>query len=147
MSMKAVLRLSVAIACMMLLSGCSSFHREWRKAGREATPPPGIEGRWDGRWLSDANGHHGRLRAVITRTAPGKYRAHYRAKFLRIMSYSYAAELTARETSGVYSFDGQADLGRLAGGVYSYAGTASTTNFHSSYKSKYDQGNYDMRRP
>ena len=145
--MKAVLRLSVAIACMALLSGCSSFHREWRKAGREATPPPGMEGRWDGGWLSDANGHHGRLRAVITRTAPDTYRAHYHAKFLRVMSYSYVAELAVRETNGVYSFDGQADLGKLAGGVYTYTGTASATNFQSTYKSKYDHGNYEMRRP
>jgi hypothetical protein len=35
----------------------------------------------------------------------------------------------------------------MAGGVYTYEGSASATNFTSTYNSKYDHGVFQMRRP
>ena len=47
----------------------------------------------------------------------------------------------------VWLFRGAEDLGTLAGGVFRYVGSASVTNFHSTYDSKSDRGTFDMRRP
>ena len=133
----------LALLFMCLMSGCSSFHKDWKAAG----PARGIEGRWAGEWRSEKNGHHGALKAVVTQTSTNIYRAHYRATYKTILHFSYVATLNGVETNGVVRLQGQADLGKLAGGVYTYKGTATPVEFKSSYDSKYDHGNYEMRRP
>jgi len=47
----------------------------------------------------------------------------------------------------VWQFQGDENLGWLAGGVYHYEGRVSPTNFHSTYRSKYDHGTFEMGRP
>ena len=46
-----------------------------------------------------------------------------------------------------YRFEGQADLGSLAGGLYHYEGYATLTNFYSTYRAQYDFGTFQMTRP
>ena len=126
--------------------GCSSFQQDWRHA---ANPSPGsnpTEGRWQGRWISSANGHQGRLRCVLTRLEADRYRARYHANYLKILSFHYTAELRVEAKAEGYAFKGSADLGRLAGGVYAYEGTIVSNRFYSTYKSKYDHGNFEMKR-
>jgi hypothetical protein len=130
-----------------LLTGCSSFHREWRAAIKQPIPANSIEGPWTGTWHSDQNGHHGSLRCVVTKTSDTSYRAHYRATYKSILHFSYVATLNAHETNGAVALKGEADLGKLAGGVYTYEGTATPTEFHSNYANKYDHGAYDLTRP
>jgi hypothetical protein len=135
-------------ACGLLMTGCAnSFNREWKTAATASHS--GAQGRWAGEWRSEKNGHHGALRAVVTQATPTTYRAHYYAKFFKIFHYTYVATLTGSEadTNGVVRLAGEADLGKLAGGVYTYEGTANATNFQSSYKCKYDRGQYHMTRP
>lgn len=134
-----------ALVCVM--TGCSSFNKEWRAAAKSTPAPNSIEGRWQGEWRSEHNGHHGKLRAVVTQASPTTYRAHYKATYKTILHFSYVATLHGAETNGAVALEGEADLGKLAGGVYTYKGTASPTNFQSAYKSKYDHGQYEMNRP
>ena len=135
------------LACAaLLLTGCSSFNKEW-KAATQATSHAGVDGPWQGEWRSDKNNHHGELRCVLTQTSPTSFRAHYRAKFFKIFRYTYAATLNGRETNGVVALQGSADLGKLAGGVYTYEGMVTTNSFTSSYKSRHDHGKYVMSRP
>jgi hypothetical protein len=134
---------------LLTLTGCSTFHKEWKAA---SNPPSSIEGRWSGQWRSEKNNHHGSLRAIITQTSPDTYRAHYRAKYMKILRFTYIATLHATEpntnkTQQLITLQGQANLGKLAGGIYTYKATASPTQFRSTYKSKYDHGHYEMIRP
>lgn len=139
--------LAMATVLAMLLCGCSSFNRSWNRASQSPPPTDSIEGRWEGRWLSDANGHTGKLRCQLTRDPEGKYTAWFRATYLKMLHFSYRVPLQVEARDGVWQFHGSEDLGKLAGGVYHYAGSATPTNFHSTYDSAYDHGTFEMQRP
>jgi hypothetical protein len=138
-------------ACLLMTSallggGCTTFHYDWQKAAQE--PKPGdIQGRWQGVWVSEASGHNDQLRAVITRKVDGNYVARFHAKYRKVMSFGYTVPLNVEATGGGFKFSGQANLGWLAGGIYHYNGHANTTNFFSTYTSKYDHGTFQMGRP
>lgn len=129
------------------LSSCSSFHSDWRKTAATPAPATGMEGRWQGSWVSGVNGHHGRLRCLVSRLDGGQYQARFHAKYRKILSFGYTVSLAVEEHNGLFKFRGEADLGRLAGGKYQYEGTATATNYSSTYRSKYDQGTFQMVRP
>jgi len=131
----------------MLASGCSTFHRDWKQALAQPVQWRGLEGPWDGTWRSDVNGHHGRLRCLITRGGQGRHEARFHANYKKILSFGYPVKLEVRETNGVFSFEGAADLGWWAGGEYRYRGHATGTNFFSTYHSKHDHGTFQMTRP
>lgn len=54
--------------------------------------------------------------------------------------------LAVQRSNAVATFTGEANLGKLAGGVYKYAGAITGTNFQSTYESAYDQGQFRMTR-
>ncbi|HMJ90991.1 MAG TPA: hypothetical protein VK530_14305 [Candidatus Acidoferrum sp.] len=139
---------SIALVALALcVTGCSTFNYEWRREARQPTPANDITGRWEGTWLSDANAHNGALRCLITRQTNGVLQARYRATYQRWLKFGYTAALVARPGTNQFDFDGSADLGKLAGGVYRYSGHATPTNFFSTYQSKYDHGVFRMVRP
>jgi len=139
-------QIGFALAVFML-AGCSSFNRDWQRAAVQPAPVNDFSGRWEGSWQSDANGHNGKLRCLVTKMNDREYEARYRAKYKKILSFSYAVPLSVERTGEIYRFKGEADLGKLAGGVYRYDGTASSTNFISTYNSRYDHGYFRMARP
>lgn len=106
-----------------------------------------MEGRWQGRWLSDVNGHNGKLLCIVSRLEDGDYAARFRATYKKFLRFSYAVPLEVEHRSGVWHFHGEENLGKLAGGVYRYEGNATPTNFHSTYRSRYDHGIFEMQRP
>ena len=109
-----------------------------------------LAGRWEGTWRSDRNGHNDQLRAVIETGSNGVYSTRFHAKYkigIFRFSFGYAVPLQVEGTNDTYRFQGESDLGWLAGGVYRYEGTATGTNFSSTYRSKYDHGKFEMRRP
>ena len=128
-------------------TGCSTFNRDWKAAASTAVPANDITGRWEGTWQSDVTRHHGKLRCLVTHLGGGDYQAWYRAKYLRIMSFSYPVRLKVAAAEDGFKFNGEADLGWYAGGLYQYEGRASATNFFSTYKSKDDHGSFQMTRP
>jgi len=127
--------------------GCSTFNRDWKKAAQTAVAPESMEGRWQGHWLSDVNGHNGKLLCIVSRDGFGDYQARFKATYQKVFKFSYTVPLTIDQTNGVWHFTGEENLGKLAGGVYEYAGTATLTNFHSTYRSKYDHDVFEMKRP
>ncbi|MGC3959835.1 MAG: hypothetical protein QM813_18490 [Verrucomicrobiota bacterium] len=131
-----------ALAC-----GCSSFNRQWKQAGQQPAPTDAITGRWEGRWFSDANAHTGKLRCIITHQTNDLYAARFRATYMKILRFSYTVPLTINASNAVWHFQGEENLGAMAGGVYRYVGSATPTNFHSTYDSKYDRGTFEMQRP
>ncbi len=132
---------------LCLVTGCTSFHHEWRKAGRNLDSPQPLGGQWEGQWVSLNNGHSGKLKCVLGVSPDGKhFRAHFRATYAKYFHFSYVAELTGVETGGNMKFTGESDLGKLAGGIYKYSGQANATNFACTYESKYDHGTFQMSR-
>ncbi|MDB6055587.1 MAG: hypothetical protein JWN25_3110 [Verrucomicrobiales bacterium] len=130
--------------CLLLgfCSGCSTFDRDFKAARASNT----IEGPWTGTWKSESSGHTDKLRCIVKAVAPGAYEAKFKAKYHTILSFGYVAHLKGTNQGTVFNFKGKADLGKLAGGVYSYDGNISPGHFHSIYTSKYDHGTFDLHR-
>jgi hypothetical protein len=130
-----------------VFTGCSTFHKDWKAASRQPVAPNDISGAWDGTWRSDFNNHSGRLRCIMTETGAGTYDARFRAKYKKILSFEYTVPLRVVQEGNSFRFEGEADLGKLAGGVYTYKGAANSGTFFSTYDSKYDHGKFEMKRP
>ena len=127
------------------LCGCSSFNRDWRRAGVLPQAENSVAGRWEGYWRSDEGGHRGGLRCLMTPESDSLYRARFRAKYGGLLHFSYTARLELQPHDNGWEFYGEADLGKL-GGVYYYEGRATATNMISTYRSKYDRGMFEMER-
>ena len=145
--MKAPVGKGFALLAVLLCCGCSSFNRDWRKAAQQPTPTDSMEGRWEGSWKSDANGHEGKLRCLMSRQDDAHYSARFHATYAKTFHFSYTVPLQVQEHIGGWEFNGEENLGKLAGGVYYYEGRAWPTNLHSTYRSKYDHGIFELRRP
>lgn len=139
--------LLLAALPLLLTGGCSTFNRDWKTAAQQPTTPNSIEGRWEGKWLSETNGHTGKLLCLIASESENRCTARFRATYAKIFRFSYKVILEIQPHYGGWEFNGQEDLGKLAGGVYVYEGRASPTSFFSTYRSKYDHGIFEMRRP
>ena len=134
---------------LVLLGGCSGFgfQREWKAAAQRPLETNDFQGRWQGTWRSEANGHSGGLRAVITRTAEDKLRTRFHATYGGIFQFGYTAMLNAEPAEDAAHLAGKADLGWLAGGVYHYDGYVTPVKFYCTYRSKHDHGYFEMHRP
>ena len=139
--------LGVAMTALLVLSGCSTFNRDWKAAAVSPAPANSIAGRWEGKWLSEHNGHSGKLRALIRPLDNGQYETRFHAKYGFIFSFGMEAKLDVKPAAeGQWQFSGAEDLGK-AYGVYRYEGKASVTNFFSTYKASFDHGTFQMTRP
>jgi len=144
---KEKLNLLVLTFALLLTTGCSSFNREW-KATAAAPPAPGsIEGAWVGTWLSDHNGHHGGLRAIITKLDTDRYHTRFHATYMKILTFGQAVDLDVRQDGTNFTFSGAADLGKAYGGLYQYKGNSSPNGFYSTYNCSIDNGTFRMKRP
>jgi hypothetical protein len=133
------------VLCLcLLLCGCSSFNRDWKKA---TVPASGITGPWEGTWTSQPSGHADKLRCLITKISEEKYRARFDSTYKKVLHFKSTVVLNGVSTNGVFRFDGDAKLPWWAGGLYHYEGSANGTNFYSSYRCKYDHGTFQMARP
>lgn len=131
------------------VAGCSSFNREWKASGVSTRQADDLAGRWEGTWLSNANGHTDQLRCLITKVGETNYSARFQAKYRKVFRFTvyYTVPLVADRRTETNQFQGEANLGWLSGGVYRYEGHATGTNFFSTYECKYDHGTFRMTRP
>ena len=129
-----------------LFSSSADFHRAWKRYAAVASPSTGMEGRWQGEWISEVNGHHGQLKGVVTKSDSGEYKACFHATYSRFLRVCYEVNLSGQEEDGHIELEGEADLGQLAGGVYHYTGEATSTEFNCQYHCKYDHGTFHMKR-
>src|ERR1043166_2612283 len=139
----------IALALGLAAAGCSSFERAWRQAEVTDGGTNTIVGRWSGSWNSEVTHHHDQLRCVITPQTNNILSARFHAKYKKLFrfSFSYTVPLAVQLKEGIFYFEGEADLGWYAGGMYRYQGSASRTNFFSTYQCKYDHGTFQMTRP
>ncbi len=127
-------------------SGCSStrFKREWKKP--IATAQQGMEGRWEGTWLSGKNGHTGKLRCIVEKEENGGHNFHFYATYWKFFSGAYETSFQVQGEESPFSFEGTHQLPKLFGGVYSYTGTATDTDFTATYECRIDHGTFNMTR-
>lgn len=144
--MRHVFQLVCLTALLGIASGCS-FNRAWESAAITPTPSDDVTGRWEGTWVSEVNQHHGRLRCILARDEAGVHQARFHATFFGVLSAGYTVPLQIAREGGDFRLQGEQNLGRLAGGVFSYDGMASPTNFFCTYRSKSDHGTFQMTRP
>jgi hypothetical protein len=137
----------------LLLVNCSSadFNREWTAALADPHrgTPQDITGPWLGTWRSDANGHHGVLRCVVSHedAKSGDYRFHYHATYGKMLSAAYGVTEQVQRKGDHFILTGDHDLGYLAGGMYHYDGTSTVKNMKSTYRSSADHGVFELERP
>jgi hypothetical protein len=140
-------RLPVLLLLLSLCCGCNTFDKAWAKAEAEPLRGDSMLGCWEGNWMSDVNGHNGSLRCVVTQKSDGTFKAQFHAIYRKVIGFGYTVPLHVSETNGAFHFEGDANLGWWAGGVYHYEGSARETNFFSTYNCKYDHGTFRMSRP
>jgi hypothetical protein len=139
---------ALLIVCLALVTGCSSFDRDWNAAASfKPASATDITGRWEGTWQSDVDNHSGGLRGLITQTGKDTYHARYAATYGGILHFNYEMDLTGQQTFDWITFQGSADLGALAGGTYHYEGHATSERFFATYRSADDHGEFNMKRP
>jgi hypothetical protein len=134
----------------MAVSGCSTFNRDWRAATlapAPVAPAAGIQGPWEGTWLSESTGHHGRLRCLIEPGGPTGNQARFRANYAGILNFGYTVPLVVEPSPDGHRFHGEANLGVLIGGRYTYDGVITTNRFRSLYHCPVDHGHFDLVRP
>ena len=134
---------------LVVVTGCSSFHRDWKKSAASA-PPDRITGRWEGRWQSEVNEHNGRLRCLVTGGTNDVYAARFYAEYTLgfiPLRFGYTVPMRVQPRDGGFEFASNADLGWYAGGLYRYRGMVTPTNFFATYDSKHDRGTFKMTRP
>lgn len=124
----------------------SEFEQSWNGYQDSAAGPGAFQGRWRGEWVSTENGHHGELRCLLSDAGPGRFRANFRATYARWLSVAYAVVLNAERDAGGCHLKGEADLGMLAGGIYSYDGELTPATFECGYRCKYDHGTFHLKR-
>ncbi len=134
---------------VLVTPGCGTllYDRAWSRF--ELTGKGGgMEGRWEGEWRSDRNGHSGKLRCMMTPQDEDAYLASFHSTFAWILFYRHETvfRMTAEE-DGTLFFAGSEDLGKLAGGVYLYEGTVTGNVFAATYEAENgDHGVFEMRR-
>src|SRR5687767_5977988 len=109
--LRSIAQASFALLLAVSLSGCSTFHREWKQAAALPTPTDDITGRWQGRWKSEATGHQGTLRCVVSKESPAKYRFLYRPVWKKILHGTYTVLQDVQREGNVFKMHGSADLG------------------------------------
>lgn len=133
----------------LLPCGCSGFERDWRSPAHLRPPENGdaFAGRWKGYWKSVPSGHSGSLRCIVTRLDDDTRRARFNASWALLLRFGYTADMNVEQRDGLTHFSGEADLGKMAGGVYRYEGHADGNALYCKYRTGSDHGYFKMTRP
>ncbi len=157
--MKPSARLFTAAFLVITLASCSlGYERKWKSVAKATahTPPSDLTGAWVGTWKSLGDGHTGTLKAIVTKPSattsgggatgkPTEYVFLYKATWKTILSGVIEAKHQAQWKGPHCTLSGEKDLG-VFGGIFSFTGKATPTEFHADYKSKLDHGVFDLRR-
>lgn len=105
---------------------------------------PQVSGAWAGRWDSSHPGHGGGLKCVVKEAGPQKWDAVFTAEFGPTKSYN--VKLEGKPGDGAVLFGGKVDLGANDGGVFTWTGKATATEFTGKYEGGGDTGVFKMAR-
>lgn len=160
-----LLRFILPVLGLAMLPSCNCAFREaWNEPTSCAFMLPKapdvakisqVAGKWEGTWLSEASGHHGKLRCIVslphhTLVSADYHLDHkffYHATWKSILSGSYSAlHQVVEKKDGTYVFKGEHKMPDWAGGLYHYEGTIKGDEFKANYRCAMDHGTYTMKR-
>jgi len=116
-------------------------------ASTQSAQAADLSGSWKGTWESCVTGHKGPLRANFCRLDDCHYEVTFLGRFFKVMPFRY--KMTMRivsESPGSVTLRGSKDLGRLAGGVYTFAAASDGCRFTANYCSSKDRGTFRLSR-
>ena len=90
------------------------------------------------------------LRCLIEKKGGNLHETRFHAKYkwgILTVGYPYTMEMTITQDGAEYQFTGEADLGKLAGGVYQYNGTGTTNQITINFRCPKDHGTFRLQRP
>ncbi len=150
-----LLRFALPAIVLTVLPSCGlSFRSTWKKSVSSA----GVSGKWEGTWLSAANGHTGKLRAVVSESEPlfaasklepgaVPHQFFYHCTWRGILSAGFkTTHLVVRKDKDTYTFKGDHKMPNWVGGMYHYEGTIKGDDFNACYESGMDRGTFTMKR-
>ncbi len=141
-----IVRLAVIALVAVILPSCASIQDRWTAAEGVHERDP-FSGLWAGTWTSSRRHDEGGcLRCVMTPVDINRYRADFEAHW-KIFSTTYALLIDGHRSGNRFTFSGTHELPRIFGGVYHFSGTVTPTRFSAEYRSCYDDGHFEMRRP
>jgi hypothetical protein len=138
--------MSGLVAGLLLAAGCSQFEKNWKQAGQQDFPESQMAGRWMGTWTSETDGHSGELRCLISDLDGGAFNAAFRSTYGNVFKFDHTVTLYAVNLRGMWTFEGSENLGLFAGGMYEYKGKAGANKCFATYKSRNDEGSFEMHR-
>lgn len=142
-----VFLLSLAFAA--LLSSCAGprFNKQWEAALAKPSETSGtITGPWEGSWLSEKNGHTGKLRAIVNETGEDTYHFLYWATWGPGIRGTFQIDCEGEETNGVTQVRGEKKLGPF--GTYNHEAEITPSEFEATFSSKKENlGTFEMSRP
>lgn len=134
------LPLLLAVGC------CGTFDQDFDDARPRAQ---GMVGAWEGTW-SNASGHEGGLRCIVTPAGENKVDTRYHATygwFIFWFSFEYTVPVTIERDGTGWKFKGSAVLDSwVGGGLYEYQGRVDGDAFDATYTSEHDPGVFKMKR-
>ncbi len=104
-----------------------------------------LGGRWRGNWESQNTGHRGRLGAKFRRVDSTHVRAKFTGTFAKVIPFRYRPLLDiVYEEPGLMILQGNKKL--PLGGNFEYNATVTGNQFSATYRSRRDNGVWQMRR-
>ena len=138
--------------CFLVSCGSFSFDSAWQKANKEysAGKTTPVTGPWEGTWLSDKNGHKGKLLCVVKPAGGTKesdrYHFRYWATWAGPLQGGFKAEFEIQKMGTQYHVQGREDLGVF--GSFRHEGVIQGNHFEANYRSSSgDYGTFNLRRP
>ena len=102
-----------------------------------------LAGQWKGSWKSCKSGHHGKLNAQFCRIDETHVQAKFTGSFAKVIPFRYRPILTIVQEESDYMLpEGNKKL-PLVGNFY-YSATVSEAGFSATYRSRRDQGVWQM---
>ena len=143
------------LVAVLALHGCDRNCAEEKQIPPAAPAPvtvaaspaaPAVSGKWTGRWESSTHKGHGGggLICNAKETAPGEWSAVFTAEFGKVKDYPMT--LKGKSEGDKVVFGGEIDLGKEDGGVFTWTGRATATEFTGEYSGGGDKGTFKMAR-
>jgi hypothetical protein len=127
-----------------LTANCRDFNGLWERASTPAADSVG--GRWEGEWISAASSHRGRLRCVVEPQSDARWKMWFRGEYGGVFRACYSTDFTVAWAGDRWTFSGGSNLGALAGGAYTYSGSADHTTLTCNYRSAKDHGVFRLKK-
>jgi len=127
-----------------LTANCRDFNGLWENTRVHAVEA--VARRWEGEWVSAATGHRGRLRCVVEPQSEATWKMWFRGEYAGVFRACYSTDFAVVLGGDRWTFNGGSNLGPLAGGAYTYAGSATLEKLTCEYRSAKDHGEFRLRK-